>query len=317
MSRTRIFVLFAGSPLLVAVAYAICFPDRGRDLAANSAIDLTVEAPYAADLQVRREALEQACRETARRLAARLPNPTETVIHPPFVLAGDLSHEELETIYEQTVYPTARALWREFFDHWPDQPVAIVVASDNAGYASFTDALDGYDASEYSGYTQRRGRRIVCNLATGRGTLVHELTHVMVYFDFPDLPEWFDEGLASLFESTDWSSDGRRLVGLHNRRSQQIAESLVRDNLPHISTIIRGTTFRGEGEGLNYALARSFCLCLQEQSLLTTYYRKLRESNVDDSTGAAVLCELLDSPSLDDVDQKFRNWLKINLRAGR
>ena len=36
------------------------------------------------------------------------------------------------------------------------------------------------------------------NIGTGGGTLVHELTHSLIAFDFPHVPDWFNEGLASL-----------------------------------------------------------------------------------------------------------------------
>ena len=37
-------------------------------------------------------------------------------------------------------------------------------------------------------------------LATGGGTLSHELTHALMEADFPNAPGWISEGLASLHE---------------------------------------------------------------------------------------------------------------------
>ena len=37
--------------------------------------------------------------------------------------------------------------------------------------------------------------------------VAHELTHALGHFDFPEMPEWFDEGLASLHEDARFSDD--------------------------------------------------------------------------------------------------------------
>ena len=54
------------------------------------------------------------------------------------------------------------------------------------------------------------------NIATGGGTLVHELVHPYVEADFPGAPPWLNEGLGSLFEQSD-ERDGY-IVGLTNWR---------------------------------------------------------------------------------------------------
>ena len=40
------------------------------------------------------------------------------------------------------------------------------------------------------------------NIATGGGTLVHEIVHPFVAANFPQCPSWFNEGLASLYEQS-------------------------------------------------------------------------------------------------------------------
>ena len=40
------------------------------------------------------------------------------------------------------------------------------------------------------------------NIATGGGTLVHEIVHPFVEANFPGCPTWFNEGLGSLYEQS-------------------------------------------------------------------------------------------------------------------
>ena len=58
------------------------------------------------------------------------------------------------------------------------------------------------------GYFVPRERRMVMNIRTGGGTLVHEMVHALMKPDFPDVPTWFDEGLASLLEQCRFRPDG-------------------------------------------------------------------------------------------------------------
>ena len=41
----------------------------------------------------------------------------------------------------------------------------------------------------------------IMNIATGGGTLVHEIVHPYVEANFPGCPAWFNEGLGSLYEA--------------------------------------------------------------------------------------------------------------------
>ena len=200
-------------------------------------------------------------------------------------------------------------MWRSFFDHKPDKPVTIVALSSQVSYGAAAAELDGYEPLAYAGYTQRGQRRIVMNLSTGQGTLAHELAHMLALFDFPDMPEWFDEGLAALHEEALFSDDGLTLAGTSNWRSKILREALEHNQLPPLASVIRNPAFRGEGEGLNYAMVRCFCHYLQERKLLSHFYRKFRTGVQLDPTGITTLCELLGAASIEDVDRDFRAWI--------
>jgi hypothetical protein len=304
-----LLVLTLGPPAIVAAVYALCIPATGREHALEVAIRIEAETQAALERAGRQNALAAACADAARDILTSLPASTRIVIRPPFVIAGDLPEADLARLHDETVRPVTLGLWRAYFDRRPDAPVTIVALGSEASYAAVAAELDGYESSTYAGYTQRGKRRIVVNLATGPGTLAHELSHVLAFFDFPGMPEWFDEGLASLHEDAEFSNDGLTLIGVGNWRSTLLREALGRNQLPALESVIRNPEFRGEGEGLNYAVVRGFCHYLQERGMLSHFYRKFRDGAATDPSGIVTLCELLNVASIGEADRLFRDWL--------
>lgn len=312
LTLTRLMVLTAGPLVLVGVVYALSYPASHGEHATRGALVVGAGARSARTGANDQSTLAHACVATADELALKLPASCRIIVCPPFVLAGDLSESELERLHRDAVLPITSALWRAFFDHKPDEPVTIVVLRNETTYHTVAVGLDGYEPLAYAGYTQRGKRRLVCNLATGRGTLTHELAHVLASFDFPEMPEWFDEGLAALHEDATLSSDRLTLTGAGNWRSQILLEALRQGELPALETVIVSPDFRGEGEGLNYAVVRSLCHYLQERGLLSHFYRKLRGAVHDDPRGIATLCELMGRSTINEVDHEFRDWVLRN-----
>jgi len=312
LTFTRLLALTAGPPVLVGAAYALSFPSPHGDHAEHVRHVARVDVSAGRARADEKSALAKACATAAGELAQNLPANCRVIVRPPFVLAGDLAGEELDRLHREAVRPVTAALWRSFFDRQPDEPVTIVVLRDEASYHTAALSLDGYEPLAYAGYTQRGKRRIVCNLATGRGTLTHELAHVLASFDFPDMPEWFDEGLAALHEDASFSSDRLTLTGIGNWRSRLLESALRHGELPALETVIRSPAFRDEGEGLNYAVVRGLCHYLQDRGLLSHFYRKFRGAVHNDPGGIATLCELLDMPTIDEIDSAFREWVLRN-----
>jgi hypothetical protein len=235
------------------------------------------------------------------------------VVHPPYVLAGDVSTADLDRCYQQTILPTALALSTSYFDRAPDAPITILMFASADSYREHARRLDGRDASNYHGYFEQSKRRVMLNLATGDGTLAHELTHARAQFDFPDMPEWFDEGLASLHEESRFADGGRRLVGLSNWRLYYLMQALRGDTLPTLDELLAARDVRPAQQAIDYAYARYVCLYLQEHGLLEPFYRKFRATSATDPTGAMALCELLRVDSLSEADGPFRTWAYAQL----
>ena len=118
---------------------------------------------------------------------------------------------------------------------------------------------------------------------TAHGTLKHELMHLMVQRDFPDVPAWLNEGLAALYEESTWV--GPDLVGHPGWRGRVLRSSWPRQSSPEFPPLaelmgMSGSDFlsRIDDYGVSEALARYFVMYLQERGTLVSVYQWLREA---------------------------------------
>eukprot|EP00913_Durusdinium_trenchii_P023433 g22011.t1 len=194
-----------------------------------------------------RKALDDACRSKAEEIASQLNAGCRTIVSAPFVIGGDLREATLQRYLRDVVTPTSRALKTSYFDRHPNEPIVLLIFSNDKSFREHALRFDGADRGCYSGYYQRRSRRILLNIASGEGTLAHELTHALAHFDFPEIPEWFDEGLASLHEECAFSEDGLRLNGLKNWRRNILLAEIRAGRLGSIEQLMsRGALFAGD-----------------------------------------------------------------------
>lgn len=313
MSVFRLALLTLGPLGLVAGSYSLTIAPKAAESRAAAAFTVQIEQAEQRVAQARaneQAVLTEACALAAHEVLAKLPPGCVSLTHAPFVLAGDMTETELDILFRETVTPLTAALCRSYFDRRPDRPILLILLRSENSFQQAAQQLDGYEPRAYSGYFNREECRLMVNLAEGTGTLAHELTHALALFDFPAMPEWFDEGLAALHEETEFTPDGLQLVGVKNWRMALLVDALRAGKLPALETVIRTQSFRGEGEGLNYALMRTFCRYLQDRGLLCHFYRKFKVQVADDPSGLRTLCELLDKPSCTEIDEGFRNWIR-------
>jgi hypothetical protein len=150
---------------------------------------------------------------------------------------------------------------------------------------------------------------VVLNINTGGGTLVHELTHALADFDFPAIPDWFNEGLASLHEQCRIRTDESGIDGLVNWRLPGLQDVIRQGRLPSIEQLIVRNDFRGRDVGLNYAQARYLCLFLQQRGQLERYYYRFRQQQSTDPQGLATLLELFPDCDWGEIDRQFQEWV--------
>jgi hypothetical protein len=295
--------LAAGTVLIVGLCYAVAAPAPQR---ATGRPQLPASR-WTSDANPDRP---RTCEDAVARVAALGERDWTVRVHPPFVLAGDLSAKELDQIHDGTIQPAARVLQLDYFDREPTEPITILILSSEDGFRRVSRHFGrNQQRTEYSGLYHRAQRTILINLQTGLGTVTHELTHGLAHADFPAMPEWFDEGLASLHEESEFSANGQRLLGRDNWRIRFLLEAEKRGCWKSVSELLDQPFADPNVAALDYALARYVCLYLQERGLLPAFYRKCRSLNDTDPTGRAALLKLLPEAGLDELERDFRTWV--------
>jgi hypothetical protein len=232
-----------------------------------------------------------------------------TIVHPPFVLGGDLGEAVLEEWHGKWIAPAARAMAAAYFTEPPRQPVTILLFSGEAAYRDQARRLLGETTISSHGFYRPHLRLIVTHIGHGPGPLMHELTHALMAFDFPDAPDWFREGLASLHERAEIRADGRDLDGLDNERLPLLQAAIRQRQLPSLGSFLVGEDFLGRRETLNYAYARYLCLYLQRRGLLGDYYRRFRNGRREDPRGEKTLAIVFPGRSLAALESNFCRWV--------
>jgi hypothetical protein len=125
------------------------------------------------------------------------------------------------------------------------------------------------------------------------------------------VPEWFNEGLASLHEQCRFreGAGGPWIEGVENWRLPGLQSAIRKEKLRSLSALISDNDFRGRQEGTNYAQARYFCLFLQRQGILPEFYQQFRQNQQADPRGAKTVLGLFPGKSWDDVDREFQAWV--------
>lgn len=213
-------------------------------------------------------------------------------VEEPFVVVGNGTSEALERA-SGTVRWAADILEADFFEKRPTKILDVFLFDDAASYNRGVERLTGSEPTTPYGFFSPSQGGLFMNIATGGGTLVHEIVHPYVDADFPDAPPWLNEGLGSLFEQSA-ERDGH-IVGLTNWRLAGLQKSIARRTVPTFEALTRLDTesFYGDDSGVNYAASRYLLYYLQEKGSLREFYRRYRANVENDPTGYATLVATL------------------------
>lgn len=321
MSKWRWFVLIFGPLPIVAAAMALTAAVKSGTSGGVSSNEIIVRGQSPGTLlaaeaiparsSVDSRALAAACNRAAAELQGRLGEDCQAIVRSPFVIAGDMTAKELEAWHRQTIEPAANALAHSYFKTAPDRPITILLFQGEKSYNHYAKTLFDESGISVYGYYKPNVRTLVMNIGTGGGTLVHELTHALIDFDFPDVPAWFNEGLASLHEQCRFRDDaaGPWIEGLENWRLGGLQETVRRGRLRSLQSLISGDDFRGRLEGANYAQARYFCLYMQRQGVLRDYFRLFRQNRKADPQGLKTVAQVFPGQTWPQLDEAFNTWV--------
>lgn len=275
---------------------------------------LLVLATYGAAICRAEATLKERCAAVADELRKEIGSDFPVIVREPFVISGNLSERDLDRWYDRTLKPATEAMLASYFDREPNRPITVLLYDSADVYDAEAKRLFGDEGLSPYGYYKPNRRTLVMNIATGGGTLVHELTHALIDFDFPDVPAWFNEGLASLHEQCQFREDGSGIDGLENWRLPALQEAIKKNKLRSLESLIHDDDFRTRNVGMNYAQARYFCLYLQREGLLEKYYETFRDNHKKDPTGELAVRKVFPNSSWAELDKAYQDWV-LTLQA--
>ena len=229
--------------------------------------------------------------------------------HSPFVVAGNMPRSRFNSCVRFTILGSYRAFYRDFFDKKPDKIITIYLFRENLTYRKWASKLFGDTDVSHFGYYKPDKRALVMNIGTGGGTLVHEMVHAFVHFDFPDCPAWFNEGMGSLFEAC--RTTNGHIKGLMNWRFPILKRGLGNQRYTPMAKLIAMNTseFYKDPFGMHYAQARYFCMYLQEKNWLPKFYKQFRDHYKNDPTGLKTL-EKVTGKKIGHLEKEWLAWAK-------
>jgi len=247
--------------------------------------------------------------QAVMRLRPTVPTGFTVVVEPPFIVVGNDVQARVRERASGTVRWTVNRLKRDFFTRDPEHILTIWLLKDAASYRRFVQERFGEAPSTPYGFYSDRQHALVMNIATGGGTLVHEIVHPFMEANFPECPAWFNEGLGSLFEQSA-DRDGH-IVGLTNWRLAGLQRSIRSGELPSFRELTSTTShqFYDQDPGTNYAQARYLLYYLQEHGLLLRYAREFMQNHRRDPTGYQTLQAVLGEPDLGAFQKRWEAYV--------
>ncbi len=202
-----------------------------------------------------------------------------------FVVISNLDSSNTERLISKTILPAIQCFYNDYFEKKPDDLTTIFLFKNDATYRYWAKKLFGDDDLSRFGYYKPGSKVMLMNISTGTGTLVHELTHALVRYDFSDIPSWFNEGLGSLYEHC--SLNDGIILGYVNWRLPALQDALREGSYTRLSELIKTDEdeFYGQRSEFNYSQARYFCMYMQEKNLLKKFYKLNRDDYTNDKTG--------------------------------
>jgi len=229
--------------------------------------------------------------------------------HLYYVVVSNLSETETDRLINHTITAATECFYNNYFEKRPDEITTIFLFKDEKSYKSWAKELyNDYGLSRF-GYYKPSERVMLMNINTGSGTLVHEMTHALVRYDFPEIPAWFNEGLGSLYERC--SLQNGKILGYVNWRLPDLQEPIEDGSYTSLKKLLKTNDdeFYGENSGFNYAQARYLCMFLQEKRMLREYYKAFRDNYETDKTGRKTLEELYGKDLL-ELEKDYLNWVE-------
>ncbi|HEU0034002.1 MAG TPA: hypothetical protein VFQ53_25420 [Kofleriaceae bacterium] len=228
------------------------------------------------------------------------------LIEPPFVVIGDESAAMVKKRTTGFLRRNIGLLEKDFFSKRPEKIIEVWLFKNEKTYRAGAKKFFNDTPETPYGYYSPEDNALIMNIGPGPGTLSHELVHPYMEANFPNVPSWFNEGLASLYEQPQeknghmWGGTNWRLPGL---------QKAIRDkSLPDLATLLK-TSRDGfyTASYDSYAYARFLCQYLQDTGKLRDFYAKFTADSKD-PTGITALTEVI-GKDLTTFEPQFRKYV--------
>ena len=243
-------------------------------------------------------------------LRKKLPSKEfSIVIQRPFVVIGDEPADTVKERAENTVKWAVDKLKQDFFTKDPNEILDVWLFKDAASYEKNTKLLFGEKPGTPYGYYSSAHKALIMNIATGGGTLVHEIVHPFMEANFPACPPWLNEGLGSLYEQS--GEVGGHIHGFTNWRLPGLQRAIASGRLPSfkVLTALDANGFYNEDKGTNYGQSRYLCYYLQEKGLLIKFYHEFYAHQNEDPTGYKSLQKILGEADMAVFKKKWETYI--------
>jgi hypothetical protein len=260
-------------------------------------------------------ATNSAFAEHLMQLGKRVPEGFTVLLQRPFVVLGDESPEAVRRRATQTVKWAVDKLKQDYFQRDPQEIIDIWLFRDEASYTNHAHLLFADTPTTRFGYYSAAHHALVMNIATGGGTLVHEVVHPFIRANFPSCPAWFNEGLASLYEAS--GEKNGHIQGRINWRFKGLEKAIKEGrtiSFQQLMSMPEGEFYGGDSYNQYYAQARYLCYYLQEKGLLVKFYHQFVADAERDPTGYATLKRVLAESDMVAFKKKWEKFI-LGLRA--
>ncbi len=198
----------------------------------------------------------------------------------------------------------------------PEEFITIYAATNDHFYQDLAENVHGVTVRYHIiGYSIPDDMSIVAILPSWDkklyGTLKHELFHLMIRNNFGDAPPWIEEGIAALYESSEFKQG--QVIPTSNWREKILRAGF--DKRPRLEQLIAmdWLEFNKDDVGVKHAMARYFIMYLESKGKLSEIYNKLRAMEITNSYeiiqpySETVLEEFM-SMKIDKIDRDFVAW---------
>lgn len=228
-----------------------------------------------------------------------------------FVIFSVLEPELTYKLIDNNIRNTLTTMQKHYIKKNPDSLTALFMFEDYDSYKEFslnTFDINPEDLSPYGFYKISRNA-ITIRYVSWKGSIAHEVTHAMIQADFPQVPSWFNEGLAALHENAKFNND--KLISSFSWRILSLRRSFRENTYTPLKTLMETNDdeLYSARSSFYYAQSCYLLMYLQDKGKLTDYYNLFRNSYEEDQTGISQLETVLNIP-LDKFEPEYTSYVQ-------